>query len=350
MANNEEKREVYYITKNFDTAKKIGDMVDIHGAIEGAIVFIPCFKIIGMLPLEGTYKISVYVIVFVSCLMIGIIGINGEHLSEFAWAVFKHLQRKRVTFYNPRAKLEAAPNYMVENERKLLPRDRIMQLIGRSPQENEKYMDSMREEDYNIDYRDIYFEDDDGIVEKPDALKTRKEIREERQAEAKQRKEQQRRQKEKKAELKQRRKELEKKKKAAKKAGIKIEDYEAAEALPEKEDADAAELLDPVSAPEEILPSKPDTEMPDPELSIKEPVMETDTEEVVVLEEKEPEPPVVDLFENSDSAESAVETNDSKESEEEVVELFSDEEEEEEILDLFPQEELVELKDSSNPE
>ena len=25
MANNEEKREVYYITKNFDTAKKIGD-------------------------------------------------------------------------------------------------------------------------------------------------------------------------------------------------------------------------------------------------------------------------------------------------------------------------------------
>ncbi len=346
MANNEEKREVYYITKNFDTAKKIGDMVDIHGAIEGAIVFIPCFKIIGMLPLEGTYKISVYVIVFVACLMIGIIGINGEHLSEFAWAVFKHLQRKRVTFYNPRAKLEAAPNYMIESERKLLPRDRIMQLIGRSPQENEKYMDSMREDDYNIDYRDIYFEDDDGIVEKPDALKTRKEIREERQAEVKKKKEQQRRQKEKKAELKQRRKELEKKKKAAKKAGIKIEDYEVAEVLPEKEDADAAELLDPVTAPEEILPSEPDTEMPDSELSIKEPFME----EIVVLKEKEPEPPVVELFESSDSVESAVETNDSKESEEEVVELFSDEEEEEEILDLFPQEELVELKDSSNPE
>ena len=79
MERNEEKRETYYITKNFDTPKKIGDMIDLRGAIEGAVVYIPCVKVISILPLEGTHKITVYVIAFVACLMIGIIGFNGTH-------------------------------------------------------------------------------------------------------------------------------------------------------------------------------------------------------------------------------------------------------------------------------
>lgn len=355
MERNEEKRETYYITKNFDTPKKIGDMIDLRGAIEGAVVYIPCVKVTSILPLEGTRKITVYVIAFVACLMIGIIGFNGEHISEFAWAVFKHLQRKRITYYNPRAKLEATPDYMAESQRRMLPRDRIMKLIGRSPQENAKYIDSMREEDYNIDYRSIYFEDDTGVVDKPDALKTRKEIREERQADAKQRKELQRKQREKKEELKQRRKELEKKKKAAKKAGINIEDYEAMEALPEKDDTVDANI-----PAEDTVPVKVSAvEEPEVNLRDMEPDTETDMEEVIDLEDKEPEPPVVDLFAGDDSMELNVELNDMEDREEETVELLTDNGEED-AIELFPQEvqeaedapleDLIELHDKSDSE
>lgn len=357
MERNEEKREHYYITKNFDTPKKIMDMVDIRGAIEGAVVYIPCVKVISILPLEGTHKITVYVIAFVICLMIGVVGFNGEHISEFAWAVFKHLQRKRITYYNPRAKLEATPDYMAESQRRMLPRDRIMKLIGRSPQENAKYMDSMREEDYNIDYRSIYFEDDTGVVDKPDALKTRKEIREERQAEAKQRKELQRKQREKKEELKQRRKELEKKKKAAKKAGINIEDYEAMEALPEKDDTvDTNITAEDTAVPETISV----VEEPEVNLRDMEPDTETDMEAVIDLEEKETEPPVVDLFAGDDSMELNVELNDMEDREEETVELLADNSEDEDTIELLPQEapeaedapmeDLIELHDRTDSE
>ena len=353
MERNEENRETYYITKNFDTPKKIMDMVDLRGAIEGAVVYIPCVKVISILPLEGTHKITVYVIAFVICLMIGVVGFNGEHISEFAWAVFKHLQRKRITYYNPRAKLEATPDYMAESQRRMLPRDRIMKLIGRSPQENAKYMDSMREEDYNIDYRSIYFEDDTGVVDKPDALKTRKEIREERQAEAKQRKELQRKQREKKEELKQRRKELEKKKKAAKKAGINIEDYEAMEALPEKDDTvDTYIPAEDTAVPETI------SVVEEPEVNLSD--MAPDTEAVIDLEEKETELPVVDLFAGDDSMERSVELNDMEDREEETVELFVDNGEDEDAIELLPQEvpeaedalleDLIEIHDRSDSE
>ena len=229
-----------------------------------------------------------------------------------------------------------------------------MKLIGRSPQENAKYIDSMREEDYNIDYRSIYFEDDTGVVDKPDALKTRKEIREERQADAKQRKELQRKQREKKEELKQRRKELEKKKKAAKKAGINIEDYEAMEALPEKDDTVDANIPAEDTVPVKISA----VEEPEVNLRDMEPDTETDMEEVIALEE-ETEPPVVDLFAGDDSMELNVELNDMEDREEETVELLTDNGEED-AIELFPQEvqeaedapleDLIELHDESDSE
>ena len=127
------------------------------------------------------------------------------------------------------------------------------------------------------------------------------------------------------------------------------------ETLPEKDDTVDANIPAEDTVPEKISA----VEEPESDLRGMELDTETDTEEVIDLEDKEPEPPVVDLFSEDDSMELDVELNDIEEHEEETVELLTDHGEED-AIELFPQEaqeaedasleDLIELQDKSDSE
>ena len=167
---NNEQAVTYNIPRNYFTKGRIGDVISFRGLVEGGIMSVPFVKLISMFPIPKDYRMTGYIVVVAVCLLVGAIGYNGEYPSEFAITLVKFFQRKRIAYYNPRIKLEAEPEYLKEKQRKILPRERIMQLLKREEVEDELQDES--EEEYAWDSNEVFFEDDIGYKEKPEALKT----------------------------------------------------------------------------------------------------------------------------------------------------------------------------------
>lgn len=181
MARNDEpdSEVTYYIPANYDTKHKLFDIIDLRGLLEGVALAVPMLKLASYLPLSGNSLITAYLVVIAGCVALGGMGYNGEYLSEFVITFFRFFKMRRVTYYNPRIKLEAKPDYLEEHNKVLLPRDRLLRLLRKGESEEAAAMQSA--EDYAWSSNEIYFEDDEGYVAKPEALKTRAEKRQERE-------------------------------------------------------------------------------------------------------------------------------------------------------------------------
>ena len=100
--------------------------------------------------------------------VIGVIGLNGESISEFIVHLFRYLRKRRVTYYNPRVKTEARPliyaGGATSGSENVLPRDRIIAIVKKVMEPIRNRREDMKTEQDPFD-EDLYeFYDDDSVV------------------------------------------------------------------------------------------------------------------------------------------------------------------------------------------
>ena len=100
--------------------------------------------------------------------VIGVIGLNGESISEFIVHLFRYLRKRRVTYYNPRVKTEARPliyaGGATSGSENVLPRDRIIAIVKKVMEPIRNRREDMKTEQDPFD-EDLYeFFDDDSVI------------------------------------------------------------------------------------------------------------------------------------------------------------------------------------------
>lgn len=166
------------IPENFaDTGRCFNGMFRTRNLAEGAILALPIAKLIidTILPLEQ--KIVVTAICAGGVLLFCIVGINGDSVGEFLTHLFVYNKKKRIAKYNPRVKNEAMPGYLTKSAVEL-PRDKIIRLLGEINQKAKDEEDAVSSDIYDPIYQP-FFEDDLGVLETPDDLKSKKQLRKE---------------------------------------------------------------------------------------------------------------------------------------------------------------------------
>ena len=119
----------------------------------------------------------------VSAGVLALRGINGDDLLSFLRHVIVWQRKRRIAYYNPRVKTEAFPAVggQERSDRNPLPREKIIALYSGY---REKFGELGRERTAGntdaaeaADMKDMYFEDDIGIIDKPAAYMTQAERR-----------------------------------------------------------------------------------------------------------------------------------------------------------------------------
>ena len=141
--------------------------------IEGFIIGAVFAAIAGTVVVYYDYGFSVRVITYSIIgfglgAVIGVIGLNGESISEFIVHLFRYLRKRRVTYYNPRVKTEASPliyaGGATSGSENVLPRDRIIAIVKKVMEPIRNRHGDMKPEQDPFD-EDLYeFYDDDSVV------------------------------------------------------------------------------------------------------------------------------------------------------------------------------------------
>ena len=141
--------------------------------IEGFIIGAVFAAIAGSVVVYYDYGFSVRVITYSIIgfglgAVIGVIGLNGESISEFIVHLFRYLRKRRVTYYNPRVKTEARPliyaGGATSGSENVLPRDRIIAIVKKVMEPIRNRRGDMKPEQDPFD-EDLYeFYDDDSVV------------------------------------------------------------------------------------------------------------------------------------------------------------------------------------------
>ena len=141
--------------------------------IEGFIIGAVFAAIAGSVVVYYDYGFSVRVITYSIIgfglgAVIGVIGLNGESISEFIVHLFRYLRKRRVTYYNPRVKTEARPliyaGGATSGSENVLPRDRIIAIVRKVMEPIRNRREDMKPEQDPFD-EDLYeFFDDDSVI------------------------------------------------------------------------------------------------------------------------------------------------------------------------------------------
>ncbi len=99
MTNNSDHQETYYIPPNFLTTGRIfGGMIRLRNAIEaGALVFLTAVPIL-KLPLSLTARVIILCLITLPLGVFGVVGIDGDSLTEFAANWIKWFKNRRVLY------------------------------------------------------------------------------------------------------------------------------------------------------------------------------------------------------------------------------------------------------------
>lgn len=210
------------IPENFAyTGRCFDGMFRTRNLVEGAILAGPIayFTVHLDLPLNQKAFVTALTagLVFLGCLN----GINGDSVSECLIHLFSYLKHKRIARYNPRVRIEAKPGYLTK-ENGELPREKLKRFID-DIQKRRGKQEAVSSEIYDPIYKE-FFEDDLGVVETPDDLKSHSERRraakEKKRTEKQQRREEKVKMKAEKRAAKQAEKEAKKEAKRNKKRGV----------------------------------------------------------------------------------------------------------------------------------
>ena len=178
-----EERQKYVIPKNFlDYGYVFGGRFKLRNFIEASVITAPVFGVFwaGWELLGWSFydTIAICIIVCSAIFLASVNGVAGDSLLEFIARVKQFKQTKQISKYNPRVKYENEPDYLVVKG-DVLPRDKLIK-FGKALAN--KFIGEDIESPVSKDISDkrliTFFEDDDGILEKPDPLKTHAELRE----------------------------------------------------------------------------------------------------------------------------------------------------------------------------
>ena len=187
MSREEQKPNIYQIPKNsFDTGYVLNGQFKTRNFVEGIILALPFLGIFiyGWHDLGWDVQSTVaYCAILCAAAFLGAAhGVGGDSLFEFIQRVIRFRQSRRISKYNPRIKTELEPEYLIHDGR-MLPKDKLKQMLGTVKgkvlgEENGPISSDITDEELKV-----FYDDDYGFLEKPDALKSKAELR----AEAKQR-------------------------------------------------------------------------------------------------------------------------------------------------------------------
>lgn len=187
MSKEEQKPNIYQIPKNsFDTGYVLNGQFKTRNFVEGIILAIPFLAlfIYGWHDLGWDVQSTVaYCAILCAAAFLGAAhGVGGDSLFEFIQRVIRFRQSRRISKYNPRIKTELEPEYLIQDGR-MLPKEKLKQMFGTVKgkvlgEENGPISSDITDEELKV-----FYDDDYGFLEKPDALKSKAELR----AEAKQR-------------------------------------------------------------------------------------------------------------------------------------------------------------------
>ena len=113
-------------------------------------------------------------------LVIGIRGVNDEPLTTFLSNVSKFNKNRRTAYYNPRIKKEAKPvtQKQLEENKDAIPREKIIaffnkykSVLDKKQQEKAKLLEDAN----SFDAQNMYFEDDIGIIKRPNQYMSKEE-------------------------------------------------------------------------------------------------------------------------------------------------------------------------------
>ena len=187
MSKEEQKPNIYQIPKNsFDTGYVLNGQFKTRNFVEGIILALPFLGlfIYGWHDLGWDVQSTVaYCAILCAAAFLGAAhGVGGDSLFEFIQRVIRFRQSRRISKYNPRIKTELEPEYLIQDGR-MLPKEKLKQMFGTVKgkvlgEENGPISSDITDEELKV-----FYDDDYGFLEKPDALKSKAELR----AEAKQR-------------------------------------------------------------------------------------------------------------------------------------------------------------------
>ena len=177
----------FYIPPNFQSGVSIfGKTFEIANLAEGAILaLLPIVVIFVLLPNFGVtipWKTSSTIVTFASVILgyLGIAGINGYTITQFIKSMLRYRKNKRICYYNPRVKSEAAP-YSLENiAEQMLPKEKLAEFYknAKSVYEEKQRKTALAEQSYLIeDRKNMYFTDDIGVVDTPVEYMDKKEYK-----------------------------------------------------------------------------------------------------------------------------------------------------------------------------
>lgn len=152
----------------------------IEGIILGGIPFVAVLYFCRSLTFAD--KVTIAIIVALPMLYLGINGINGDSFTTFISIWLRYRRKRRVVLYNPRIKTEATPLiFETKKKEELLPKEKLL-LIYEKIRARRKAI-RVTKNNVNVMQTEegfVFFEDDIGILAKPEEYKTSKELKRER--------------------------------------------------------------------------------------------------------------------------------------------------------------------------
>lgn len=187
MAREEKQANIYAIPKNsFDTGYVFGGQFKTRNFVEGVVVTLPFLGIFlyGWAKLGLDFESTVaYCFIMCAAVFVSVVhGVGGDSLFEFIARVVKFRQNRRISKYNPRIKTELEPDYLLHDDT-MLPKEKLKRALENIKSEVVGGSDEPISADITDDDLQVYYDDDEDFVEKPDELKSKAELK----AEAKQR-------------------------------------------------------------------------------------------------------------------------------------------------------------------
>ena len=190
MSDEEDDQEVaqFFIPGNFQSGINFAGLTFsgsrlIQAGVLAAIPFAIAFYVLPAMgfELDIAPTISATLVFAVALGYFGIFGINGDSLLGFLSNVMKFNKGKRTAYYNPRVKTEAVSyDYDSDEDKQLLPRDKVIAMYNKyrdafDEKARQKAVDQQAEADAQNEV--LFFEDDEGTVNKPIEYMTKKEYK-----------------------------------------------------------------------------------------------------------------------------------------------------------------------------
>ena len=173
----DEVRRQHYIPENYSTGiNLVGMNFRFRNVLEGGVLAI-AFGALGYLAffqmgfIDVGTRIGLIISVAAIGLVLGIVGLNDEPISEYMANRLRWRKNRRSAFYNPHIKGEAIPYiYEYESEMQSLPREKIIAFYRKyktelEKKEREKMLEFQKTNTF--DETSMFFEDDEGYLEKP---------------------------------------------------------------------------------------------------------------------------------------------------------------------------------------